>query len=177
MSPRNRSTCQALLIGLAMVLLADLFLNWRISMVDVPGIGRIQSHSMGWAGWGAVVGTLLIALLIVESVEAATGARWTERLVGAAALLAVTVLLLTVGTFVGNAWSISNTGVVAVTVDPASEWPAYVGLMIAGLVTLVAVARLAMESVSDSAHRARRTASETPATVRRRIETNLRMPT
>ncbi|MFZ1881728.1 MAG: hypothetical protein WAU41_16410 [Gaiellaceae bacterium] len=146
MSSLRRIECQVLLIGLASVMVADLFLDWRSeSTLDAFGIAGSPGQSTGLAGWGSVAVALLVALLIIEAVDLAI-VRWSTRLVDVEALLAVGVLVATTGAFVGCAVGVSSRGVVEVTLNRADMWPAYVGVALAVLVAFVALGRSLIEA-------------------------------
>jgi len=59
------------LIALAasLLLIADLFLGWRRTDVDVGGAVEIRATETGWVGWGVLAGVLalvLVGLLLVR---------------------------------------------------------------------------------------------------------------
>jgi hypothetical protein len=146
MSSLRRIECHVLLIGLASLMVADLFLDWRsASTLDAFGIAGSPGQSTGLAGWGSVAVALLVALLVIEAVDLAIG-RWTKRLVDVEALLAVGVLVAMIGAFVGGAVSVSSHGVVEATLNWADVWPAYVGVALAVLVAIVALGRSLIEA-------------------------------
>jgi hypothetical protein len=142
-----------LLIGFAAAMVADLFLDWRHgASLDAFGIAGSHSQSTGLAGWGSAVAALLIALLVIEAVDLATE-RWTMRLVDVEALLAVGVLVATVGASIGGAVGVSSRGLVQVTLDRADVWPAYVGLALAVLVAAVALGRSLIDAHAGTSQR------------------------
>lgn len=131
-------------VGLvATLLFVDLFLGWHHVSVSIAGnLVDVDSDSSGWAGWGAIAGVLLIVLLVWEGL----------RLTGAAFVRRVSAGLVTLGLSVGAAGfalvefltgtvDVNGGGVVLVGVH-GRQWPAYVGLVLAGLLLVAAIAQL-----------------------------------
>jgi hypothetical protein len=131
------------LVGsLGTLLFVDLFLGWHRASVSVAGAVDIEGDSSAWAGWGAVAGVLLIALLLWE------GLRLGGAAVAQSASAAVVSFVLVLGVvaftaiefFAGTA-SIQTGSVVLVDVH-GRQWPAYAGIVLAVLLVLAAATQL-----------------------------------
>jgi uncharacterized membrane protein len=126
-------------ITLAALLLVDLFLPWHRISVSVAGnLVDVHSDSSAWAGWGAVAGALLIILLLWEGARL-YGRRALSTLVTFA--LSVVAAAAVVIEFVTGSVSVTSGSLVIVGVH-GRQWPAYVGLVLATLLVMAAVAQL-----------------------------------
>ena len=143
MASRQRSATSVLLVGLGWLLLVDLFLDWRAATtVSIGGALRMHGASSGWVGWGALTGVAVITLLVVESVQLGTAAPANEHLMMASALLAFVILGSSIAAFADHSVTMSMGGAVQLTADTARHWPAYVGVVLAAAIAVIAVARL-----------------------------------
>ena len=131
------------LIGLLGTLLfVDLFLGWHRASVSVAGAVDIEGDSSAWAGWGAVAGVLLVAVLLWEGLRL-RGAAVAQSASAAVVsfMLALGVVAFTAIEFFAGTASVQTGSVVTVDVH-GRQWPAYAGLALAGLLALAAVAPL-----------------------------------
>ena len=139
----SKSWTQALVPALGAALFVDLFLTWHSTSVSVAGTVVVDAGSSAWAGWGAVAGALLVVLLVWEALRLA-GAAATQRATAEAVSLwlAIAAAVFTaIEFFAGTVSTVTGPGVV---VDVhARQWPAYLGLVLAGLLVLAAVVRVA----------------------------------
>ena len=116
-------------IGLAVLLLADLFLAWQEVTVDIAGVVQTSDTASGWGAFGLIAGVLAIALVLLELDNLRLGVEELgRRAVGAVALalgvfLATTVQALTADVSI-------NVAAVAVEVQ-STRWPAYVAVLLA----------------------------------------------
>jgi hypothetical protein len=124
------------------LLLIDLFLPWHEASVSLAGAVVVSASSSAWAGWRALAGVILIAMLIWEGLRIAgvslasnIGARTTTF------VLALFVALFTTIEFVAGTSSVAAGGVVFVGVH-GRQWPAYVGLTLAALLIIAAFAEV-----------------------------------
>ena len=99
------------------LLLIDLFLPWHEASVSLAGAVVVSASSSAWAGWRALAGVILIAMLIWEGLRIAgvslasnIGARTTTF------VLALFVALFTTIEFVAGTSSVAAGGVVFVGV-------------------------------------------------------------
>jgi hypothetical protein len=135
---------------LAGALFLDLFLDWRVASVSTPALD-LRTGASGWAGWGAVAGILLLALiawevrlLLRDTDPVLPEVALSTALACGAAAFAV------LGFFTGTA-RVDVGGVLAVDTGSAT-WAAYAGLVLGGLLAVAAVVRYVVE---PGAHRAR----------------------
>jgi hypothetical protein len=129
---------EGLLATLAGLLFVDLFLTWHRTSVSVGGAISVDAESSAWAGWGAVAGVLVAMLLVWEGLRFFGGAAVRR---GGAWLAFGAAAFTTIEFFAGTVTSVVGPGVL---VDVhGRQWPAYVGLVLAGL--LVAAAVLVLE--------------------------------
>jgi hypothetical protein len=138
MSERFDRITAALVLGGALALLGDLFLDWRNVTVDLPLV-HVDAGSSGWASWGAIAGVLVLGLIGWE-IARRLGVR-TAGADGISAILALGTLVFVVVRFLEDATDVS----VAATVDvgeSARQWPAYVGVVLAVVVAGAALTRL-----------------------------------
>ena len=124
------------------LLFVDLFLDWHRASVTVTGVVDVEAGSSAWAGWGALAGVLLIALLLWEG-SRLVGAHFAQ---GASAaivslMLALGVAAFTAIEFFSGTADVQAGSLVAVGVH-GRQWPAYAGLVLAALLAVTAVAQL-----------------------------------
>lgn len=151
MIDRLRPIAPALVLGVGTLLFLDLFLDWRDpTTVDVAGVVHVEAGESGWAGWGALAGAFLIVLIVLEVLELARPTRlWIPpavALLGAGALAAIVAAFL-------DETSVTVGGVVDVTSEPAREWAAYLGVVLACVLAVLALGRLILEHEPLSAPR------------------------
>lgn len=114
------STATKLLLGAGVLMLIDLFLSWQEVCVSAPGFPEQCAGRSGWAGWGTIVGLLVIALIVWEAIHLAGIAQNINIPVAASlvsAALAAGVLLFTIIKFLAD--------------NEARNWPAWLGLLLA----------------------------------------------
>jgi hypothetical protein len=142
MQERQPGWEQFLLAAVSGLLFVDLFLTWHRASVSVAGAISVDAESSAWTGWGAVAGVLLAMLLAWEGLRFFGGAAvrrggaWLAF--GAAAFTTLEFLTGTVTSVVGPGVLVDVHG---------RQWPAYVGLVLAGL--LVAAAVLVLEQPEE----------------------------
>ena len=124
------------------LLFVDLFLDWHRATVSVTGVVDVEAGSSAWAGWGAVAGVLLVALLLWEGsrlprADVARGASAAN----VSLILALGVAVFTVIEFFSGTADVQAGPLVAVGVH-GRQWPAYAGLVLATLLAIAAVAQL-----------------------------------
>jgi hypothetical protein len=113
------STATKLLLGAGVLMLIDLFLSWQKQCVDTP-IGDVCGSRSGWAGWGALIGILTIALIAWEVVNVMGMASNMNIPVAAtlvSAALAAGILLFTIIKVLAD--------------NEARSWPMWIGLLLA----------------------------------------------
>jgi len=114
------SLATKVLLGAAVLMFIDLLLSWQKVCVSAPGIPEQCASRSGWAGWGTLVGLLVIALIVWEGITLAGIASNLNLPVAASivsAALAAGILLFTVIKFLAD--------------NEARSWPAWVGLILA----------------------------------------------
>jgi hypothetical protein len=113
------STATKVLLGAGVLMFIDLFLSWQKECVDTP-IGDVCGSRSGWAGWGVLIGLLVIALIVWEAITLAGIASNLNVPVAASlvsAALAAGILLFTI---------------IKVLADNESRsWPMWLGLLLA----------------------------------------------
>ena len=116
-------------IGLAVLLLVDLFLAWQKVTVDVAGVVRVNDMASGWGGFGLIAGALAIALILLELDNLRLGVEELgRRTIGAVALALGVFLATTVQALTGDvSVSVATVGVEV----QSTRWPAYVGILLA----------------------------------------------
>jgi uncharacterized membrane protein YjdF len=125
--------------AIATLLLVDLFLPWHHVSVSVAGnLVAVEADSSAWADWGAVAGVVLIVLLVWEGVRL-----FAQRVASTLVtfILAVTAAACTVIEFVTGTVDVTSGSIVVVGVH-GRQWPGYVGLVLAALLVVAAVAQL-----------------------------------
>ncbi len=132
-----------LIVGAALALLGDLFLDWHRASVQVPGID-VTAGAAGFGGWGIAAAILIIVLAVWEVLG--DGMR---RAFGAFVLATVT-LAFTIAEFASGKAHVNVANVVGVSVDDRL-WPAYVGLTLAASVVVGSVIQLAAGLRADVA--------------------------
>lgn len=124
------------LLGLAVLFLVILSLDWHRTSVQVFGEGDAEAASSGWSGWGLLAGFCAVAIVGLE-LDRQVRKRSHEGQTLVDLGLAVGAGLATVAAvFTGDA-SVSA-GPVAVEVG-LTLWPAWAGLALAGLMVAAAV--------------------------------------
>jgi hypothetical protein len=114
------STATKLLLGAAVLMFIDLFLSWQKVCVSAPGFPEQCGTRSGWAGWGTLVGLLVVALIVWEGITLAGIASNLNVPIAASivsAALAAGILLFTIIKFLAD--------------NEARSWPAWVGLILA----------------------------------------------
>jgi hypothetical protein len=116
------STATKLLLGAGVLLFIDLIFDWQRVCVSAPGFPEQCAGRSGWAGWGALVGILVIALIVWEAIQLAdllTKQNITLPVAAGlvSAALAAGILLFTIIKFLAD--------------NEARSWPAWVGLILA----------------------------------------------
>jgi hypothetical protein len=114
------STATKLLLGAGVLMLIDLFLSWQKQCASAPGFPEVCVSRSGWAGWGTLVGILVLALIAWEVAQlmgllANVNIPVTATIVSAA--LAAGILLFTILKFLVD--------------NEARSWPAWLGLLLA----------------------------------------------
>jgi hypothetical protein len=140
---RLRGTWAPYLVGvIGSLLFIDLFLGWHRAGVSVSGIVDVHSDSSAWAGWGAFGGVLLIVLLFWEGLRLG-GAVVAQGIPGGivSLTLALCVAAFTAVEFFSGTAGVQAGSLVAVGVH-GRQWPAYVGLVLAGLLAAATVVQL-----------------------------------
>lgn len=116
------STATKLLLGAGVLMFIDLFLSWQKACASAPGFPEVCVSRSGWAGWGTLVGLLVIALLVWEVVQLADLLRKQNITLPVAAglisaALAAGILLFTILKFLVD--------------NEERSWPAWLGLLLA----------------------------------------------
>ncbi|HSL65557.1 MAG TPA: hypothetical protein VK874_12960 [Gaiellaceae bacterium] len=113
-------------LGLALLLLVDLFLGWQEVRVDVAGVVRTTETASGWGPYGLVAGALAIALVLVELETLRHAAEDPgRRELGAVALALGIFVAVTVQALTGDV----SVTVAAIGVEVEStQWPAIAGI-------------------------------------------------
>jgi hypothetical protein len=114
------STATKVLLGAGVLMFIDLFLSWQKVCVSAPGFPEACGTRSGWAGWGVLVGLLVIALIVWEGITLAGMASNLNVPIAASVLsagLAAAILLFTIIKFLAD--------------NEARSWPAWVGLILA----------------------------------------------
>jgi hypothetical protein len=140
---RLRGTWAPYLVGvIGSLLFIDLFLGWHRAGVTVSGIVDVHSDSSAWAGWGALAGVLLIVLLFWEGLRL-RGAVIAQDISGSVVslTLALAVAGFTAIEFFSGTAGVQAGSLVAVGVH-GRQWPAYVGLVLAGLLAAATLEQL-----------------------------------
>jgi hypothetical protein len=127
---------EAALLGLAVLFLIMLTLDWHRTSVRVVGTGDAEVASSGWSGWGLVAGFCALAIVGLELDRQVRGrSHEGQSLVDLG--LAVGAAVATVAAiFTGDA-SVSAAGL-GVEVG-STLWPAWVGLVLAALMVVAAL--------------------------------------
>jgi uncharacterized membrane protein len=109
--------------------------------VSVAGTVVVEADSSAWAGWGVVAGALLVVLLVWDALRFA-GATASQRATAEAVSLwlAIAATVFTAIEFFAGTVSTATSPSVVVDLH-GPRWPAYLGLMLAGLLVLAAVVR------------------------------------
>jgi hypothetical protein len=113
------STATKVLLGAGVLMFIDLFLSWQKECVETP-IGDVCGSRSGWAGWGVLIGLLVIALIVWEGITLAGIASNLNVPVAASivsAALAAGILLFTIIKVIAD--------------NEARSWPMWVGLLLA----------------------------------------------
>lgn len=132
----------------AFALFVDLFLDWRKVSVTTPAV-TVASGESGLAGWGIVAGVLLLALVVWELRLRARGSETLRDAAISTGLALGAAGFAVISFFTGSA-SVDVSGVVGVSTEEL-QWAAYLGLVLAGVLAVAALARYAAESRSHSA--------------------------
>ena len=113
-------------VGLAVLLLVDLFLGWHEVDVDVAGVVQTHATASGWGTYGVIAGVLAIALVLLELDTLRLGVEEVgRRTLGAVALALGIFLATTMEALTGDV----SVSVSAVGVEVQSTtWPAYLGI-------------------------------------------------
>jgi hypothetical protein len=119
----------------ALALLVDLFFTWREAPVKTQWLDDSGGAS-ALGGWGAAAAALLV-LFLVGQVATTRRARLVS---GALAVAAAGVTFAEF--FTGSANPVSSIGVVTASTE-ATLWPAYLGLVLAVVLVVAAVSRVA----------------------------------
>lgn len=139
MQERQRVWKESALATLGGLLFVDLFLPWHNASVSVGGAISVDAESSAWAGWGGAVAGVLVAMLLAWEGLRLFGGRDVRR--GGAWLAFGAAAFTTIEFFAGTVTSVVGPGVLVDVQD--RQWPAYAGLVLAGL--LVAAAVLVLE--------------------------------
>jgi hypothetical protein len=143
---------ERVLLGLALLFLVILFLDWHRTSVVVVGEGDAQAGASGWSGWGLLAGICALAVLGLEF-DRVVRKRSHEGQALVDLALAVGVALATVAAVF--------TGDTSVTAGPigtetgATLWPAWVGLVLAIAMAVVAFVAVLPESKAEAPSAAR----------------------
>jgi hypothetical protein len=135
----------AALLVIAVLFLADLFVGWHRTGVDVPGSVHMHATSVGWSGWGFIAGAFAIGLAAVE----------IARRAGEAGSPPAT-LVLALG-LLGSALAATLTGGAGMHVGgvdvgaDATRWPGWAGVALAGLGAATALWLFLTAEATDTA--------------------------
>jgi hypothetical protein len=124
-------SAQRILTAALLGFLVTLFLPWQEASVEVGTVVDVEATSSGWAGWGILAGLIALALLGLTVVRAGLGA--AEGVLGVALVAAAAL-----AAFTGDA-SVTAQGVVA---TQETLWPAWLGLLLAVVAGVAALAPL-----------------------------------
>jgi hypothetical protein len=130
------STGTKLLFGASALLFLDLFLTWQKATVPF-GDSKVTQSLDGWDAWGLLVGLLTLGLLVAVVVrrrheDLELDSRWELAMLAAASLVLLVVLVKNFR-------------------DGGSAWASYLGVVLAGVMTVGAYLDWARARVEDAA--------------------------
>lgn len=143
----SKRASERALLGLALLFLVVLFLDWHRTSVVVVGEGDAQAGSSGWSGWGLLAGICALAVIGLE-LDRVLRKRSHEGQALVDLALALGAALATVAAVF--------TGDTSVTAGAAAEevgstlWPAWVGLVLATAMALAALVAVLPESKAEA---------------------------
>ena len=116
------STARKLILGGAILLLIDTFLDWQHVSVSVGGQELASGGQSAWHGfWGVLIGLMTVAL-VAWVIARMFGVQLPEGVPEGIVAL-------------GLSSAIFVFAIIKVLVDDFVHWPAYVGIVLAGVVT------------------------------------------
>jgi hypothetical protein len=127
---------EAALLGLAVLFLIMLSLDWHRTYVRVLGEGDAEAASSGWSGWGLVAGFCALAIVGLELDRQVRGRSHEGQTLVDLGLAVGAAIATVAAVFTGDA-SVSAGGL-GVEVG-STLWPAWAGLVLAGLMVVAAV--------------------------------------
>jgi len=126
-------------LPLAVLLFADLCLDWHSASVAVAGALQVHAHASSLAGWGLLAAIVTGALIVWEVLRAIGSSLTDGRPEVLSATLAFAALVFTAIEFFSSSTSIEVAGMMDVNTG-TRLWPAYVGVALAvGLAVCAAV--------------------------------------
>jgi len=154
----RQSAARAVAVGAALLLVVDLFLDWRRVSVEVAGFARVAGETTGWSAWGKLAGAAAIALVAWELLAPRSDRFSPLTIAGVSGLLSLVVLVGTVQVLFATDVSLDLAGVVLVQTGERL-WAAWAGLGLAVVLVASSAARLAATA------RAARDAEGSPSSV------------
>jgi hypothetical protein len=138
------------MLGSTLAFLVVLFLDWHRTTVDIAGVTRVQTESMGWSGWGLLAGMAAIVLVALNLRRMRRGVE-PEPTFGIVDLVlgVITVCATVAAVFSGTA----DVQVAVVGVESGTIlWPAWLGLVLS-IVTAISAAIVALPEAWQPASR------------------------
>lgn len=139
------------LLGLAVLFLVTLFLDWHRTTVETTGVvfGMVDAEaaSSGWSGWGLLAGACALAIVGLE-LDRQLRKRSHEGQALVDLGLAVGAAIATVTAVVTGDASVSA-GAVGVEVG-STLWPAWAGLVLAALMVIAAFVPILPEGKTEA---------------------------
>jgi hypothetical protein len=137
------------LLGSALLFLVVLFLDWYRTSVNVVGAGDAEAASSGWSGWGLLAGFFALALVGFELDRIRRGSPRKEQALVDQVLAGGLAVATVAAVFTGDA-SVTA-GAVGVEVG-TTLWPAWVGLVLAGVTVAAAFVGAVPEAEREAPH-------------------------
>jgi hypothetical protein len=135
------------LLGLAVLFLIALSLDWHRTTVEVLGEGDAEAASSGWSGWGLLAGFCALAIVGLElDRQLRKRSHEGQALVDLGLALGAALATVT-AVFTGDA-SVSA-GAVGVEVG-STLWPAWAGLVLAALMVVAALVPTLPEAKAET---------------------------
>jgi len=137
-----RDVAAAVAAGAAVLLLADLSLGWFSVRVAVAGVVDVSANATGWGGTGTVAGLLGLAMLVAMIRPLRRDGAVTLARAAVTGVLGLGAFGFTVARALNGTASVT-TPATAVHVQ-STLWPAYVGIVLGGLVAAGVITALVL---------------------------------